>query len=97
MKVPVSVGDTVPAPVWFKPNVPAPVPTFAVTVHVVPLPLTEAIDDPVNPVATRPKAADVTLLTLRLNVTVHCTVLVTAVCVHAVVQLIAVTTVAGVV
>ena len=86
-----------PAPVWFRPKVPAPVPTFAVTTQLVPLPVTEVIDEPVKPLATRLKAADVTLLTLRLKVTFQETVEVTAVCVHAVAQVIAVTTVAGVV
>ena len=86
-----------PAPVWLKPKVPAPVPTFAVTTQLVPLPVTVVIDEPVKPLATRLKAADVTLVTLRLNVTFHDTVLVIAVCVHAVAQVIAVTTVAGVV
>ena len=86
-----------PAPVWLKPNVPAPVPTFAVTTQLVPLPVTEVIDEPVKPLATKLKAAAVTLVTLRLNVTFQDTVLVMAVCVHAVAQVIAVTAVAGVV
>ena len=86
-----------PAPVWLRPRVPAPVPTSAVTVQLVPLPLTVVIEDPVSPVATRPKAADVTFETLRLKVTLHDTVVVMAVCVHAVAQVMAVTTVAGVV
>ena len=43
------------------------------------------------------KAADVTLLTPRLKVTFHDTVVVMAVCVHAVAQVMAVTPVAGVV
>ena len=86
-----------PAPVWFRPKVPAPVPTLAVTTQLVPLPVTEVIDEPVKPLATRLKAADVTLLTLRLKVTFHDTVVVMAVCVHAVAQVMAVTTVAGVV
>jgi hypothetical protein len=68
-----------------------------VTVHVVPLPVTEVMAEPVSPVAARLKAAEVTLLTLRLNVTVHDTDDVMLVCVHAVAQVIAVTTVAGVV
>ena len=72
-------------------------PTLAVTTQLVPLPVTVVIDEPVKPLATRLKAADVTLVTLRLNVTFHDTVLVIAVCVHAVAQVIAVTTVAGVV
>ena len=72
-------------------------PTLAVTTQLVPLPVTVVIDEPVKPLATRLKAADVTLVTLRLNVTFHDTVLVMAVCVHAAVQVIAVTTVAGVV
>jgi hypothetical protein len=93
VKVPVSVGDTVPAPVWFRPSVPAPVPTSAVTVHVVPLPVTEVMDEPVSPVAARLNAADVTLLTLRLKVTVHDTDDVMLVCVQAVAQVMAVTSV----
>jgi hypothetical protein len=97
VKVPVNAGDTVPAPVWFRPRVPAPVPTFAVTVQLVPLPLTVVIADPVSPLATRPKAAAVTFVTLRLKVTFHDTVVVMDVCEHAVVQVMAVTTVAGVV
>jgi hypothetical protein len=93
VKVPVNAGDTVPAPVWFRPSVPAPVPTSAVTVHVVPLPVTEVMDEPVSPVAARLNAADVTLLTLRLKVTVHDTDDVMLVCVHAVAQVMAVTSV----
>ena len=72
-------------------------PTFAVTVQLVPLPVTVVIDEPVKPLATRLKAAAVTLVTLRLKVTLQDTVLVMAVCVHAVAQVIAVTAVAGVV
>jgi hypothetical protein len=53
--------------------------------------------EPVSPVAARPKAAAVTFETLRLKVTVHDTDDVILVCVHAVAQVIAVTTVAGVV
>jgi hypothetical protein len=53
--------------------------------------------EPVSPVAARPNAADVTFETLRLNVTVHDTEDVMLVCVHAVEQVMAVTTVAGVV
>jgi hypothetical protein len=68
-----------------------------VTVQLVPLPLTVVIADPVSPLATRPKAAAVTFETLRLKVTVHDTDDVILVCVHAVAQVIAVTTVAGVV
>ena len=86
-----------PAPLWFRPSVPLPVPTFAVTTQLVPLPVTEVIDEPVKPLAAKLKAAAVTLVTLRLNVTFHDTVLVMAVCVHAVAQVIAVTAVAGVV
>jgi hypothetical protein len=97
VNVPVNAGDTVPAPDWFRPNVPAPVPTSAVTVHVVPLPVTEVMAEPVSPVAARLNAADVTFETLRLNVTVHDTEDVMLVCVHAVAQVMAVTTVAGVV
>jgi hypothetical protein len=93
VNVPVNAGDTVPAPDWFRPNVPAPVPTSAVTVHVVPLPVTEVMDEPVSPVAARLNAADVTLLTLRLKVTVHDTDDVMLVCVHAVAQVMAVTSV----
>jgi hypothetical protein len=77
--------------------VPAPVPTFAVTVQLLPLPLTVVIAEPLRPLVTRPNAADVTFETLRLNVTFHDTVAVMAVCVHAVAQVMAVTTVAGVV
>ena len=86
-----------PAPVWLKPKVPAPVPTFAVTTQLVPLPVTEVIDEPVKPLAAKLKAAAVTLVTLRLKVTFQDTVLVMAVCVHAAAQVMAVTTVAGVV
>ena len=68
-------------------------PTSAVTVHVVPLPVTEVMDEPVSPVAARLNAADVTLLTLRLKVTVHDTDDVMLVCVHAVAQVMAVTSV----
>ena len=93
MKVPVNAGDTVPAPVWLRPNVPAPVPTSAVTVHVVPLPVTEVMAEPESPVAARLNAAEVTFETLRLNVTVHDTEDVMLVCVHAVAQVIAVTSV----
>ena len=82
-----------PAPVWFKPSVPAPVPTSAVTVHVVPLPVTEVMAEPESPVAARLNAAEVTFETLRLNVTVHDTEDVMLVCVHAVAQVIAVTSV----
>jgi hypothetical protein len=73
------------------------VPTLAVTVQLVPLPLTVVIEDPASPVVTRPKAAAVTFETLRLNVTFHDTVAVMAVCVQAVAQVMAVTTVGGVV
>jgi hypothetical protein len=73
------------------------VPTFAVTVQLVPLPLTVVIEDPVSPVATRPKAADVTFDTLRLKVTFQETVVVMDVCVQAVAQVMAVTAVGGVV
>ena len=86
-----------PAPLWFKPSVPLPVPTFAVTTQLVPLPATVVIAEPVRPLAPKLKAAAVTLVTLRLNVTFQDTVLVMAVCVHAVAQVIAVTAVAGVV
>ena len=86
-----------PAPVWLKPKVPAPVPTFAVTTQLVPLPVTVVIAEPVSPLATRLNAVASTPVTLRLNVTFHETVLVMAVCVHAAVQVIAVTAVAGVV
>jgi hypothetical protein len=71
VNVPVNVGDTVPAPVWFRPSVPVPEPTFAVTTQFVPLPVTEVIEEPVSPLATRLKAAAVTFVTLRLNVTFH--------------------------
>ena len=86
-----------PAPVWLNPRVPAPVPTLAVTTQLVPLPVTVVIDEPVKPLATRLNALASTPVTLRLNVTFHDTVLVMAVCVHAVAQVIAVTAVAGVV
>jgi hypothetical protein len=51
------------------------------------------MDEPVSPVAARLNAADVTLLTLRLKVTVHDTDDVMLVCVHAVAQVMAVTSV----
>jgi hypothetical protein len=73
------------------------VPTFAVTVQLVPLPLTVVIAEPLRPVATRPKALASTPVTLRLKVTLHDTVVVMAVCVQAVAQVMAVTTVGGVV
>ena len=95
--VPVSTGETLPGPVWFKPNVPAPVPTSAVTVQVVPLPVTEVMADPVRPLAAKPKTLASTPETLRLKVTFHDTEVVIVVCTQAVAQLIAVTTVAGVV
>ena len=68
-------------------------PTSAVTVQVVPLPVTEVMAEPVSPVAARPNAAEVTFETLRLKVTVHDTEDVMLVCVHAVAQVIAVTSV----
>ena len=43
----------------FRPNVPEPVPVFAVTVHVVPEPVTVVIDGPDKPVFTRLKFDDV--------------------------------------
>jgi hypothetical protein len=49
------------------------------------------IAEPVRPLATRLNALASTPVTLRLNVTFHDTVLVIAVCVHAVAQVIAVT------
>ena len=72
---------------------PAPVPTSAVTVQLVPLPVTEVMAEPVRPLATRLKAVASTLLTLRLKVTFHDTDVVIAVCTHAVAQVIAVTSV----
>jgi hypothetical protein len=69
------------------------VPTFAVTVQLLPLPLTVVIAEPLRPLVTRPNAAEVTFETLRLNVTVHDTEDVMLVCVHAVAQVIAVTSV----
>ena len=92
-----SVGRTTPGPVWFSPSVPTPVPTLAVTVQLVPLPVTEVMAEPLRPVGTSVKAAALTPATLRLNVTFHDTVPVTLVWVHEVAQLMAVTTVAGVV
>jgi hypothetical protein len=47
--------------------------------------------EPVSPLATRLNALALTPVTLRLNVTFHETVLVIAVCVHAVAQVMAVT------
>jgi hypothetical protein len=49
--------------------------------------------EPESPVAARLNAAEVTFETLRLNVTVHDTEDVMLVCVHAVAQVIAVTSV----
>ena len=76
---------------------PAPVPTSAVTTQLVPLPVTEVMAEPVSPVAAKLKTVASTPLTFRLNVTFHDTDVVIAVCTHAVAQLIAVTTVGGVV
>jgi hypothetical protein len=81
----------------FRPSVPAPVPTFAVTVQLVPLTLTVVIAEPLRPVATRPKALASTPVTLRLKVTVHDTVDVMLVCTQVLAQLIAVTAVGTVV
>ncbi len=97
MNVPESAGETLPGPLWFKPSVPLPVPTLAVTVQFVPLPETVVIAAPVRPVATRLNAEALTPVTLRLKLTLHETVEVMAVCVQAVAQVIAVTTVGGVV
>ncbi len=69
-----------PAPVWFKPSVPVPEPTLAVTTQFVPLPVTEVIEEPVIPLATRLKAAAVTFVTLRLKVTFQDTVELFALC-----------------
>ena len=93
MKVPLSAGDTAPGPLWFNPSVPAPVPTLAVTVQLVPLPVTEVMAAPLKPLATSVNALASTFVTLRLNVTFHDTVGVMDVCVHAVAQLMAVTSV----
>ena len=62
-----------------------------------PEPVTEVMAEPVRPVAAKPKALASTPLTLRLNVTFHDTDVVIAVCAQAAAQVIAVTTVAGVV
>ena len=62
-----------------------------------PEPVTEVIAEPVRPVAARLKAVASTPLTVRLNVTFHDTAVVIVVCTHVVAQVIAVTTVAGVV
>jgi hypothetical protein len=97
VNVPESAGETLPGPLWFKPSVPLPVPTLAVTVQLVPLPVTEVMAEPVSPVAARLNAEALTPVTLRLKLTVHDTEDVILVCVHAVAQVIAVTTVAGVV
>jgi hypothetical protein len=97
VNVPESAGETLPGPLWFKPSVPLPVPTLAVTVRLVPLPLTEVMAEPVSPVAARLNAEALTPVTLRLKLTLHDTEDVILVCVHAVAQVIAVTTVAGVV
>ena len=97
MKVPVSTGETLPGPLWFRPSVPTPVPTVAVTVQLVPLPVTEVMAEPVSPVAARLKAVASTPVTLRLKLTFQETLPVTAVWVQEVAQVMAVTTVAGVV
>jgi hypothetical protein len=91
VNVPASVGETAPAALWFKPSVPAPVPTLAVTTQLVPLPVTVVMAEPVRPLATRLNALALTPVTLRLKVTLHETVVVMAVCAHAVAQVMAVT------
>ena len=55
----------------FKPSVPAPLPVFAVTVQVVPLPVTEVIEVPDRPATTSEKSPLSTPVTLSLKVTVH--------------------------
>ena len=80
-----------------RPSVPAPVPTSAVTTQLLPLPVTDVMAEPVRPLAAKPKALASTPETLRLKVTFHDTDVVIVVCTHAVAQVMAVTTVAGVV
>ena len=66
---------------------------MAVTVQLVPLPVTDVIAEPVRPVAARLNTEASTPATLRLKVTFHDTELVMAVCEHAVAQVMAVTNV----
>jgi hypothetical protein len=70
---------------------------LAVTVRLVPLPLTEVMAEPVSPVAARLNAEALTPVTLRLKLTLHETVEVMVLCAQAEAQLMAVTAVAGVV
>jgi hypothetical protein len=70
---------------------------LAVTVQLVPLPVTEVMAEPVSPVAARLNAEALTPVTLRLKLTLHETVEVMVLCAQAVAQLMAVTAVAGVV
>jgi hypothetical protein len=49
------------------------VPLFAVTVYVVPLPVTLVIEAPDGPVAESAKSVVSTPVTFSLKVTVHCT------------------------
>ena len=66
-------GSAVPVPFAIsRPSVPVVVPTFALTVHVVPLPVTVVTLAPVPPVSA--KLAAVTPVIFRLKVTVHATV-----------------------
>jgi hypothetical protein len=76
--------------------VPLPTPRIAVTVQVVPLPVTAAMDAPLSPVDTRLNAVELTPVTLRLKVTVHATVEAVVACVQVLAQVIAVTVAVGV-
>ncbi len=90
MNVPESAGETLPGPIWLRPSVPLPVPTLAVTVQLVPLPVTVVIAAPVRPVAARLNAEALTPVTLRLKLTLHETVEVMVVCAQAEAQVMAV-------
>ena len=56
-----------------RPSVPLPVPLLALTVYVVPLPVTPVIDVPVTPLATSAKSPASTPVTASEKVTVQLT------------------------